>query len=59
LLNDWLAIQMDKVDALVDEADVKVAAIPDHRTLMLLIAELTVRTFWLETEVERLKGGRR
>jgi hypothetical protein len=60
LLNDWLAIQMDKVDALVDEADAKVAAIPDQRQLWLLLGETLVRLHCLELEVAELrKGGRR
>jgi hypothetical protein len=60
LLNDWLAIQMDKVDALVDEADAKVAAIPDQRHLWLLLGETLVRVHCLELEVAELrKGGRR
>ena len=60
LLNDWLAIRMDEVDTLVDEADAKVAAIPDQRHLWLLLGETLVRLHCLELEVAELrKGGRR
>ena len=59
LLGCWLAIQMDKVDALVDEGEAKVAVIPDRRHLMWLIGELTVRLHCLELEVADLKRGRR
>jgi hypothetical protein len=58
LLTTWVGIQMDTVDAMVADAQAKVDAIPDYRTLMLLIGELTVRTVWLETEIQRLKGER-
>jgi hypothetical protein len=56
LLTTWVGIQMDTVDAMVADAQAKVDAIPDYRTLMLLIGELTVRMVWLETEIQRLKG---
>ena len=59
LLNSWLAIQMDKVDALVDEADAKVAAIPDQRHLWLLLGETLVRLHCLELEVAELRKGAR
>jgi hypothetical protein len=60
LLGDWLSIRMDEVDALVDEADAKVAAIPDQRRLWLLIGELTVRLHCVELELAELrKRGRR
>jgi hypothetical protein len=58
LLTTWVGIQMDTIDAMVADAQAKVDAIPDYRTLMLLIGELTVRTVWLETEIQRLKGGK-
>jgi hypothetical protein len=58
LLTTWAGIQMDTIDAMVADAQAKVDAIPDYRTLVLLIGELTVRTVWLETEIQRLKGGR-
>jgi hypothetical protein len=59
LLTTWVGIVMDTVDAMVADAQAKVDALPEYRTLMLLIGELTVRMVWLETEVERLKGERR
>jgi hypothetical protein len=55
----WVGIVMDTVDAMVADAQAKVDALPEYRTLMLLIGELTVRMVWLETEVQRLKGERR
>jgi hypothetical protein len=39
LLSDWLAIRMAEVDALVEEGESKVAAIPDQRRLWLLLGE--------------------
>jgi hypothetical protein len=60
LLATWLSIRMAEVDALVDEGESKVAAIPDRRHLMWLIGELTVRLHCVELEVAELrKGGRR
>jgi hypothetical protein len=59
LLGDWLAIRMEAVDALVDEAESKVAAIPDQRRLWLLLGETLVRLHCLELEVADLKRGRR
>jgi uncharacterized small protein (DUF1192 family) len=59
LLGDWLAIRMEEVDALVDEGESKVAALPNLRNLWALFGELTVRVHFLESEVERLKGERR
>jgi hypothetical protein len=59
LLNSWLAIQMDKVDALVDEADTKVAHLPDLHHLWLLFGEMTVRLSALELEVAELRKGAR
>jgi hypothetical protein len=59
LLGDWLAIRMDEVDALVEEGESKVAAIPDQRTLWLLFGETLVRLHCLELEVAELKRGRR
>jgi hypothetical protein len=59
LLGDWLAIQMDRVDALVDEGESKVAAIPDQRHLWLLLGETLVRLHCVELEVAELKRGRR
>jgi hypothetical protein len=59
LLGDWLAIRMEQVDALVDEAEAKVAVLPDQRTLWLLMGETVVRLHCLELEVADLKRGRR
>jgi hypothetical protein len=50
---------MTWVDAMVADAQAKVDALPEYRTLMALIGELTVRMIWLETEVQQLKGERR
>jgi hypothetical protein len=59
LLGDWLAIRMEEVDALVDEAESKVAVLPDQRHLWLLLGETLVRLHCLELEVADLKRGRR
>jgi len=59
LLGDWLAIRMDEADALVDEAESKVTAIPDQRHLWLLLGETLVRLHCLELEVGDLKRGLR
>jgi hypothetical protein len=59
LLGDWLAIQMDRVDALVEEGESKVAAIPDQRHLWLLMGETLVRLHCLELEVAQLRKGAR
>jgi hypothetical protein len=59
LLGDWLAIRMAEVDDLVDEARDRAEAIPDRRSLMLLIGELTVRLHCLELAVDELRAGKR
>ena len=59
LLSDWLNIQMDRVDALVDEGEAKVAKLPDLRHLWLLFGEMTVRLHALELEVAELRKGAR
>ena len=59
LLGDWLAIRMEQVDALVDEAEAKVAVLPDQRHLWLLLGETLVRLHCLELELADLKRGRR
>jgi hypothetical protein len=59
LLGDWLSIRMDEVDALVDEAESKVAAIPDQRHLWLLLGETLVRLHCVELEVAELRKGAR
>jgi hypothetical protein len=55
LLGDWLAIRVDEVDALVDEAEAKVAVLPDQRHLWLLLGETLVRLHCLELEVAELR----
>jgi hypothetical protein len=55
LLGDWLAIRMDEVDALVDEAEAKVAVLPDQRHLWLLLGETLVRLHCLELECAELR----
>jgi hypothetical protein len=59
LLGDWLAIRLDEVDALVDEARDRAEAIPDRRSLMLLIGELTVRLHCVELAVDELRAAKR
>jgi hypothetical protein len=54
-----LAIRMAEVDDLVDEARDRAEAIPDRRSLMLLIGELTVRLHCLELAVDELRAGKR
>jgi hypothetical protein len=59
LLGDWLAIRMDEVDDLVDEARSRVDAIPNQRVLWSLVGEVIVLLRALELEVADLKRGRR
>jgi cytochrome c-type biogenesis protein CcmH/NrfG len=59
LLGDWMAIRMDEVDALIDEAESKVAVLPDQRHLWLLLGETLVRLHCLELEVAELRKGAR
>jgi hypothetical protein len=59
LLATWLSIRMAEVDALVEEGESKVAAIPDQRHLWLLLGETLVRLHCLELELAELKRGRR
>jgi hypothetical protein len=59
LLSDWLAIRMTEVDALVEEGEAKVAAIPDQRHVWLLLGETLVRLHCLELEVAELRKGAR
>jgi hypothetical protein len=59
LLGDWLSIRMAEVDDLVDEAEAKVAILPDQRHLWLLLGETLVRLHCLELELAELKRGRR
>jgi hypothetical protein len=55
LLGDWLAIRMDEVEALVDEARAKVAAIPERRVLEAIIFELVLRVRALELDMAELR----
>ena len=55
LLGDWLAIRMEEVD----EAESKVAVLPDQRHLWLLLGETLVRLHCLELELAELKRGPR
>jgi hypothetical protein len=55
LLGAWLDVRMAEVDALVDEGESKVAAIPDQRHLWLLLGETLVRLHCLELEVAELR----
>ena len=59
LLGGRLAIRMDEVDALVDEARSRVDALPDQRVLFSLVGEVIVLLRALELEVAELKRGRR
>jgi hypothetical protein len=59
LLSDWLAIRMTEVDALVDEARAKTAAIPDQRQLWLLVGELVVRVHCLELAADQQRKAAR
>ena len=59
LLATWLSIRMAEVDALVEEGESKVAAIPDQRRLWLLLGETLVRLHCVELELAELKRGRR
>jgi hypothetical protein len=59
LLGVWLSLRMEEVDALVDEGESKVTAIPDQRTLWLLFGETLVRLHCLELEVAELRKGAR
>jgi hypothetical protein len=59
LVAAWVGAKLAEVDDLVDEARAKAAAIPDRRSLMLLIGELTVRLHCLELAVDELRAGKR
>jgi hypothetical protein len=55
LLGDWLAIRMDEVDDLVDEARSRVDALPDQRVLFGVVGEVIVLLRALELEVAELR----
>jgi hypothetical protein len=59
LLGVWLAIRMEQVDALVDEAESTVAVLPDQRRLWSLLGETLVRLHCVELEVAELRKGAR
>jgi hypothetical protein len=59
LLAAWVGAKLAEVDDLVDEARDRAEAIPDRRSLMLLIGELTVRLHCLELAVDELRAGKR
>jgi hypothetical protein len=59
LLGDWLAIRMEEVDDLVDEARSRVDALPDQGVMWSLVGEVIVLLRALELEVAELKRGRR
>jgi hypothetical protein len=55
LLQTWVGVHLDTVDALMAEAHAKVAAIPDRHVLLALIGELVIRLAALELEVAKLR----
>jgi hypothetical protein len=59
LLGDWLAIRMEEVDELVDEARSRVDALPDQRVLFSLVGEVIVLLRALELEVAEIRKGAR
>jgi hypothetical protein len=56
LLNTWLAIKLDTVDGLVDDARRKVDSIPDMRVLASIVGEQFILLRALETEVAQLRA---
>jgi hypothetical protein len=59
LLGLWLAVKVDEVDAIVEEARSKADAIPDRASIAVLLGELLLRIAVLDREVAELKGGER
>jgi hypothetical protein len=55
LLGDWLAIRMEEVDDLVDEASSRVDALPNQRVMWSLVGETLVLLRALELEVAELR----
>jgi hypothetical protein len=55
LLACWVGAKLAEVDDLVDEARDRADAIPDRRSLMLLIGELTVRLHCVELAIDELR----
>jgi hypothetical protein len=56
LLGTWLGVKLDQVDALVDDARSKVAAIPQWRVIAQLVGELVISQHALEAEVGQLRA---
>jgi hypothetical protein len=56
LLRLWVGTKLEEVDDLVAEGRNRVEAIPDQRTLWLLMGETLVRLHCLELEVATLRG---
>lgn len=59
LVAEWAGIRMAEVDDLVAEARSKVEAIPNLRSLWLIIGELVVRLSAVELEVAELRKAAR
>ena len=59
LVAAWVGAKLAEVDDLVDEAEAKVAVLPDQRHLWLLLGETLVRLHCLELEVAELRKGAR
>jgi hypothetical protein len=59
LLACWIGCKVEEVDALVEEARERVAALPDQRVLWSLFGELLLRVMMLEREVADLKAAQR
>jgi hypothetical protein len=59
LLGAWLDVRMGEVDDLVAEARLRVNAIPDVRTLWLILGEVLVRTAAVEYELAELRKASR
>jgi len=59
LLGDWVGAKLAEVDGLVAEARSRVEAIPDQRTLWLLVGEVIVRLAVVEQELAELRKAAR
>jgi hypothetical protein len=55
LLGVWMAIRMEEIDDLADEARDRAAAIPDQKTLWLLFGEVLVRLHCVEAQLAELQ----
>jgi hypothetical protein len=56
LLQTWIGIRMEEVDAQVAEAKAKVDAIPKYDVLAYIVGEQFILIRALETEVAQLRG---